>query len=95
MPTYAPSPSPLLRQSFDASWMRWKARGNSISTTSSSGLSEGIDTWGEQALKMEERRIFGGGVEDDIEELGLDLCPAMLDVVKFLWGDVDYTDPEF
>jgi hypothetical protein len=38
----------------------------------------------------EERRMFGG---DGEVEVGMDLCEGMLDVVRFLWGDVDYTDP--
>lgn len=94
--TYRPSPSPLLRQSFDAAWSRWKARENSISASSSASgdwaWSNGYGSWGAKGYaekEIEERRIFGGEEEDII---GLDLCPAMLDVVKFLWGDVDYTD---
>jgi hypothetical protein len=39
-------------------------------------------------LENEQRRLFGGDVGDDVS-----LLPAMLDVVRFLWGDIDYTDP--
>jgi hypothetical protein len=32
---------------------------------------------------------------EDIDGVGedVDLCPAMLEVVLRLWGDVDYADP--
>jgi hypothetical protein len=39
-------------------------------------------------LEDEQFRIFGGDVGDDVS-----LLPAMLEVVRFLWGDIDYIDP--
>lgn len=39
-------------------------------------------------LLNEQRRLFGGDVDDDVS-----LLPAMLEVVHFLWGDIDYIDP--
>lgn len=36
----------------------------------------------------EQFRVFGGDVGDDVS-----LLPAMLEVVRFLWGDIDYVDP--
>lgn len=43
---------------------------------------------GSTDLEFEQRRLFGGEVGDDVS-----LLPAMLEVVLFLWGDIDYTDP--
>lgn len=40
-------------------------------------------------VKLEQRRFFGGDEADD----DVSLLPAMLDVVHFLWGGIDYTDP--
>lgn len=40
-------------------------------------------------LEMEQRRFFGGDEADD----DVSLLPAMLDVVHFLWGGIDYVDP--
>ena len=42
----------------------------------------------QEELENEQRRLFGGDVGDDVS-----LLPAMLDVVRFLWGDIDYIDP--
>lgn len=41
-------------------------------------------------LEEEQRRLFGGDVGDDVS-----LIPdhAMLGVVTFLFGDIDYIDP--
>lgn len=72
-------PSPMLRQNFDQSWMRWKAR---------DAQQKLKDEKARQELENEQRRLFGGDVDDDVS-----LLPAMLDVVVFLWGDIDYTDP--
>jgi hypothetical protein len=41
-----------------------------------------------ERLEDEQFRLFGGDVGDDVS-----LLPAMLEVVHFLWGDIDYIDP--
>jgi tetrahydromethanopterin S-methyltransferase subunit G len=41
-----------------------------------------------QMFVDEQFRLFGGDVGDDVS-----LLPAMLEVVRFLWGDIDYIDP--
>jgi hypothetical protein len=41
-----------------------------------------------ELLEDEQFRLFGGDVGDDVS-----LLPAMLEVVRFLWGDIDYVDP--
>lgn len=73
-------PSPLLRQNFDQSWQRWKAR-----EAEERALAE-MDKM--QLLEQEQQRLFGGEVDDDVS-----LCPSMLNVVFHLFGDIDYIDP--
>ncbi len=43
---------------------------------------------GRADLEEEQVRLFGGDVGDDVS-----LLPAMLEVVRFLWGGIDYVDP--
>ncbi|PQE14575.1 hypothetical protein CJF32_00009749 [Rutstroemia sp. NJR-2017a WRK4] len=77
-------PSPVLRQNWEQSAARWRAR----------EMEEKI-----AEMVREQRRMFGGeedsGSGEDIDGVGedVDLCPAMLEVVLRLWGDVDYADP--
>jgi hypothetical protein len=82
-PSEHPRPSPLLRQNFDASWRRWKAR--EAEQRAHEHLKRSREM---ESVEMEQCRVFGGEVDDDVS-----LCANMLDVVRFLWGDVDYTDP--
>jgi hypothetical protein len=78
LPSDRTKPSPLLRQNFDQSWQRWKARQAEERTRAE------IDKMQlEQELLM-----FGGEVDDDVS-----LCEPMLQVVMVLFGDIDYTDP--
>jgi hypothetical protein len=73
-------PSPLRRQTFDQSWQRWKAR------EAEQKVNAEIQR---QELESEQCRLFGGDIGDDVS-----LCPAMLDVVRFLFeGEIDYADP--
>lgn len=72
---YRPSP---LRQSLDLSWRVWKAQ-------EAGAGAEQRDT---ESDEREQRRLFGGEVDDDVS-----LCANMLGVVYSLWGDIDYTDP--
>jgi hypothetical protein len=75
-------PSPLLRQNFTQSWQRWKAREAEERAVQEREIAR---------MEQEQRRLFGGDVDDDVSfDL---LCPAMLDVVFRLFGDIDYTDP--
>jgi len=73
-----------LRQNWELSAARWRAR----------EMEEKI-----AEMVREQRRMFGGeedsGSGEDIDGVGeeMDLCPAMLEVVLSLWGDVDYADP--
>jgi hypothetical protein len=72
-------PSPLRRQTFDQSWQKWKAR----------EAEQKIQAERERVeLENEQRRLFGGDVGDDVS-----LCLAMLDVVRYLFGGLDYIDP--
>lgn len=73
-------PSPLMRQHFDQSWQRWKAR-----QAEEKALAEMDKLQAEQEQQM---LLFGGDEFDDVS-----LCPAMLNVVICLFGDIDYTDP--
>ncbi|ESZ98021.1 hypothetical protein SBOR_1552 [Sclerotinia borealis F-4128] len=108
IPNHRPGngPSPLLRQNFDQSWLRWKARQAAefemlvvrenmrqleMEREMMMGEAKGRE---EEELGKIQRRLFGG--EEDDEDVGcdIDLCPAMLDVVMRLFdGEVDYLDP--
>jgi hypothetical protein len=79
LPSDKAKPSPLLRQNFDQSWQRWKAR-----------QAEETAQAEKEKLQLEQERIllFGGEVDDDVS-----LCVPMLQVVMSLFGDIDYTDP--
>lgn len=79
LPSDKPTPSPLLRQSFDQSWERWKAR-----EAEQKALAEMDQT----QLEREQQWLFGGEVDDDVS-----LCASMLQVVMGLFGDLDYADP--
>ena len=79
LPSDKPRPSPLPRQSFDQSWERWKAR-----EAEEKALAEMDKT----QLEMEQQRLFGGDVDDDVS-----LCESMLQVVMHLFGGLDYADP--
>jgi hypothetical protein len=81
LPSDKTIPSPLRRQSFDQSWQRWKAR-EAEEKAQAQAEARRIE------MEQEQRRLFGGEVDDDVS-----LCPAMLDVVMRLFGDIDYTDP--
>jgi hypothetical protein len=72
-------PSPLRRQTFDQSWQRWKAREAEQKLQAETEKME---------LENEQRRLFGGEIDDDVS-----LCRAMLDVVRYLFGGLDYIDP--
>jgi hypothetical protein len=85
LPSDKPHPSPLLRQNFDRSWQRWKAR-----QAEEMALAE-MDTM--QLLEEEQRRLFGSDVADDIDDVSLIPDHAMLGVVLNLFGDIDYIDP--
>ncbi|PQE12961.1 hypothetical protein CJF30_00002847 [Rutstroemia sp. NJR-2017a BBW] len=83
LPSNRSRPSPVLRQNWEQSAARWRAR----------EMEEKI-----AEMVREQRRMFGGegeGEGEDIDGVGedVDLCPAMLEVVLRLWGDVDYADP--
>ncbi|CAD6442837.1 413a80c5-d44e-40e1-9bf3-c33b4eb519a6 [Sclerotinia trifoliorum] len=98
--------SPLLRQNFDQSWMRWKARQTAelemlaMKQNMKQLEMERQMMIGEMKRREEEelgkmqRRLFGGDDDDDDVSCDIDLCPAMLDVVLRLFdGEVDYLDP--
>jgi hypothetical protein len=79
LPSDQAKPSPLLRQNFDQSWQRWKAR------QAEEAAQAEMDK-----LQLDQERVllFGGEVDDDVS-----LCAPMLQVVMSLFGDIDYTDP--
>jgi hypothetical protein len=79
LPSDRATPSPLLRQSFDQSWEKWKAR-----EAEQKALAEMDKT----QLEQEQQRLFGGDVDDDVS-----LCESMLQVVMHLFGGLDYADP--
>jgi hypothetical protein len=81
LPSDKTKPSPLLRQNFDQSWQRWKAR---------QAEERELAEMDKLQLEQEQQRLFGGDVDDDVS---LDLKPAMLSVVMCLFGDIDYIDP--
>lgn len=78
LPSDRIQPSPLLRQNFDQSWQRWKAR-----EAEEKVLIEAI-----RLQQEHEQRLFGGDFDDDVS-----LCEPMLGVLMSLFGDIDYTDP--
>jgi hypothetical protein len=79
LPSDKTRPSPLLRQNFDQSWQRWKAR---------EAEERALTQMDKMQLEQEQQRLFGGDVDDDVS-----LCPSMLNVVFRLFGDIDYIDP--
>jgi hypothetical protein len=79
LPSDKTRPSPLLRQNFDQSWQRWKAR---------EAEERALTQMDKMQLEQEQQRLFGGDVDDDVS-----LCPSMLNVVFCLFGDIDYIDP--
>lgn len=79
------TPSPLLRQSFDQSWLRWKAREVELKAQAELETALRDDT---TQLELEQQRLFGGDVGDDVS-----LCESMLQVVLHLFGGLDYADP--
>jgi hypothetical protein len=79
LPSDKGRPSPLLRQNFDQSWQRWKAR---------QAEEKALAEMDRMQLEQEQQRLFGGDVDDDVS-----LCPAMLGVMLRLFGDIDYIDP--
>jgi hypothetical protein len=79
LPSDKTRPSPLLRQNFDQSWQRWKAR---------EAEEQALAEMEKMQLEQEQQRLFGGEVDDDVS-----LCPSMLNVVLHLFGDIDYIDP--
>ncbi|ATZ54576.1 hypothetical protein BCIN_10g05670 [Botrytis cinerea B05.10] len=108
IPNHRPGsgPSPILRQSFDQSWMRWKARQaaelehlaikqnmRQLEMERQTMVREAKGREEEELGKMQ-RRLFGGEEDDEDVSCDIDLCPAMLDVVMRLFdGEVDYLDP--
>jgi hypothetical protein len=79
IPSSQINPPAQLRQDFHECWQRWKSR-----DAEKKALVE------PDKLQLEqEQRLFGEDADDDGS-----LCPAMLDVVIRLFGDIDYTDPE-
>lgn len=79
LPSDKTRPSPLLRQNFDQSWQKWKAR---------EAEEKALAEMDKLQLEREQQRLFGGEVDDDVS-----LCPSMLRVVFNLFGDIDYIDP--
>jgi hypothetical protein len=79
LPSDKTNPSPLLRQNFDQSWQRWKAR--------QAEEAAALEVRKAQ-LDQERMLLFGGEVDDDVS-----LCEPMLRVLMSLFGDIDYTDP--
>lgn len=82
LPSDKTRPSPLLRQNFDQSWQRWKAR---------EAEAKALTEMDKMQVEQEQRRLFGSDVGDDDVSLIPDM--AMLGVVLRLFGDVDYIDP--
>jgi hypothetical protein len=79
------TPSPLLRQSFDQSWEKWKAR--EAQQKAQAKLEKTLQNDMTQ-LELEQLQLFGGDVGDDVS-----LCESMLQVVFHLFGGIDYADP--
>lgn len=84
-PHVTATPSPLLRQSFDQSWQRWKAR--EAQQKAQEELEKTLQDDMTQ-LELEQLQLFGGDVGDDVS-----LCESMLQVVFHLFGGIDYADP--
>jgi hypothetical protein len=78
LPSDRSKPSPLLRQNFDRSWQRWKER---------QAEEQAVAEMDRMQLEQEQIRVFGGDVDDGVSE------ESMLQVLHFLWGGIDYTDP--
>jgi len=68
-----------LRQNFDQSWQRWKAK---------QAEEKAVAEMDRMQLDQEQIKLFGGDVDDDVS-----LCESMLQVVFRLWGGIDYMDP--
>lgn len=87
-------PSPLRRRTFEQSWQIWKAREASAQADRDAEIEaqrfrERESESKRREMESEQCRLFGGDVGDDVS-----LCPAMLDVVRFLFGgEIDYDDP--
>ncbi len=81
LPSDKSRPSPLLRQNFDQSWQRWKAR---------QAEEKALAEMDKMQFEQQQLMLFGGELGDDVS-----LIPdtAMLDVVVGLFGDIDYIDP--
>jgi len=79
LPSDRSRPSPLLRQNFDQSWQRWKAK---------QAEEKAVAEMDRMQLDQEQIKLFGGDVDDDVS-----LCESMLQVVFRLWGGIDYMDP--
>lgn len=78
--------SPALRQTFDQSWARWKAREAEEEKQAIAAIEELKAA--QAQLEQEQIKLFGGDVGDDVS-----LCEPMLRVLSYLFGDIDYTDP--
>jgi len=59
LPSDYPKPSPLLRQNFDQSWRRWKAREAEEEAEAKEAEAKTQD------IVREQHRLFGGEVDDD------------------------------
>jgi hypothetical protein len=55
LPSDKPCPSPLLRQNFDQSWQRWKARQ--------------VEEREEDKALQEQLRLFGGDLDEDVSAI--------------------------
>jgi hypothetical protein len=82
LPSDRARPSPLFRENVHQAWQRWKDR-----EAEEKALVE-MDQLQQLEELKEQQRLYGGDVSDDVS-----LCPAMLDVVMSLFGDIDYVDP--
>jgi len=92
LPSDRSRPSPLLRQSFDQSWARWKAREAEEAAALRVREQEQAQMKEMDMLQQEQQRLralFGGDELDD----DVSLIPAMLNVMMCLFGDIDYSDP--
>ncbi|KAH8815879.1 hypothetical protein F5884DRAFT_198992 [Xylogone sp. PMI_703] len=91
LPSDRSRPSPLLRQSFDQSWARWKAREAEAAAVAAAVKAQAhlreMDKLQQEQQRL--RALFGGDELDD----DVSLIPAMLNVMVRLFGDIDYPDP--
>ena len=80
LPSDKTRPSPL-RQNFDQSWQRWKAR---------QAEEKALEEMDKMQLEKEQELLLRAELGDDAN-----LIPesAMLSVVFHLFGDIDYIDP--